>query len=121
LGLPQLVSAGARAGSSPREGAVSLLTYHQAKGLEFSSVFLTALEAGIFPDFRSEKDLRRMEEERRLFYVGITRSRSRLFLTWSRKRRTVRGNLWDREPSPFITEIPAQLLERVARSGGGRG
>jgi DNA helicase-2/ATP-dependent DNA helicase PcrA len=118
LGLPQLVSAGALAVSSPRDGAVSLLTYHQAKGLEFSAVFLTALEAGIFPDFRSERDLRRMEEERRLFYVGITRTKSRLYLTWARKRRTVRGNLWDREPSPFLGEIPAQLLQHIALAGG---
>ena len=102
LGLPQLVSAGALAGSSPRDGTVSLLTYHQAKGLEFSTVFLTALESGIFPDFRSERDLRRMEEERRLFYVGITRTKSRLYLTCARKRRTVRGNPWDRDHSPFL-------------------
>ncbi len=114
LGLPQLVSSGTLAGSSPRDGTVSLLTYHQAKGLEFSAVFLTGLESGIFPDFRSERDLRRMEEERRLFYVGITRTKSRLYLTWARQRRTVRGNLWPREQSPFLGEIPAQLLEHVA-------
>lgn len=111
LGLPQLVNAGALAGSSPRDGSVSLLTYHQAKGLEFSAVFLTGLEAGIFPDFRSEKDLRRMEEERRLFYVGITRTKSRLYLTWARNRKTLRGSPWQREQSSFINEIPGQLLE----------
>ncbi len=111
LGLPQLVSAGTLAGSSPRDGSVSLLTYHQAKGLEFSAVFLTGLESGIFPDFRSEKDLRRMEEERRLFYVGITRTKSRLYLTCARKRKTVRGSPWERDHSPFLDEIPVQLLE----------
>lgn len=113
LGLPQLVSAGALAGSSPRDGTVSLLTYHQAKGLEFSAVFLTGLEAGIFPDFRSEKDLRRMEEERRLFYVGITRTKSRLYLTCARNRKTLRGSPCQREQSSFINEIPSQLLENA--------
>jgi DNA helicase-2/ATP-dependent DNA helicase PcrA len=120
LGLPQLVSAGALAGPSPRDGAVSLLTYHQAKGLEFSAVFLTALEAEIFPDFRSERDLRRMEEERRLFYVGITRTKSRLYLTSARQRQTVRGNPRGRDQSPFLGEIPAPLLQQVALAGGGR-
>jgi DNA helicase-2/ATP-dependent DNA helicase PcrA len=119
LGLPQLVSSRAPRGSSLHDGAVSLLTYHQAKGLEFSAVFLTALEAGIFPDFRSEPDLRRMEEERRLFYVGITRTKSRLYLTWARQRRTVRGIPWDRQPSPFLEEVPAHLLSPVAIAGGG--
>ncbi|MBK8482430.1 MAG: ATP-dependent helicase [Proteobacteria bacterium] len=118
LGLPQLVSAGALVGASSRDGTVSLLTYHQAKGLEFSAVFLTALEAEIFPDFRSERDLRRMEEERRLFYVGITRTKSRLYLTSARQRRTVRGNLRGRDQSSFLGEIPAQLLQRVALAGG---
>lgn len=113
LGLPQLVNAGALAGSSPRDGSVSLLTYHQAKGLEFSAVFLTGLEAGIFPDFRSERDLRRLEEERRLFYVGITRTKSRLYLTCARNRKTLRGSLWQREQSSFINEIPGQLLENA--------
>lgn len=116
LGLPQLVSTAAASASSRRDGSVSLLTYHQAKGLEFSAVFLTGLEAGIFPDFRSEKDLRRMEEERRLFYVGITRTKSRLYLTWATKRRTVRGSPWERERSPFLDEIPMHLLEDAQQS-----
>lgn len=119
LGLPQLVSAGLLAGASPRDGAVSLLTYHQAKGLEFAAVFLTGLESGIFPDFRSEKDLHRMEEERRLFYVGITRTKSRLYLTCARKRQTVKGSPWEREHSPFLDEIPVHLLEDALPSDGG--
>ena len=117
LSLPQLVGARVLRGSH-RDGAISLLTYHQAKGLEFTAVFLTALEAGIFPDFRSERDVRRMEEERRLFYVGITRSKSRLYVTWSRERRTVRGSLMDRNPSPFLAEIPPQFIQSVALPGG---
>ena len=92
-------------------GTVALLTYHQAKGLEFDVVFLIALESGIFPDFRSERDSRRVEEERRLFYVGITRTRQRLYLTHARQRRTMAGAPKLRTPSPFLREIPRHLLE----------
>jgi DNA helicase-2/ATP-dependent DNA helicase PcrA len=116
LGLPQAVGSSAQSAASSREGSVSLLTYHQAKGLEFAVVFLVALEAGIFPDFRSEKDLRRMEEERRLFYVGITRTKSRLYLTYSRQRRGVSGGLVARQPSPFLSEIPRHLIQRAPAS-----
>lgn len=111
LGLPQMVGGGHSSRVSVREGVVSLLTYHQAKGLEFAVVFLIALESGIFPDFRSEKDSRRIEEERRLFYVGITRTKSRLYLTYSRQRSTARGGVWARDPSPFLSEIPPHLIE----------
>lgn len=113
LGLPHLVSGGALSSASRRDGSVSLLTYHQAKGLEFSAVFLTGLEAGIFPDFRSERDPKRIEEERRLFYVGLTRTKSRLYLSWSRTRPTVRGSRLERERSMFLDEIPAHLIEDV--------
>ncbi len=116
LGLPQLVSS-TLGGSSLQDGAVSLLTYHQAKGLEFSAVFLTALEDGIFPDFRSERDQRRMEEERRLFYVGITRTKRRLYLTWARQRRTVRGSSLSRNQSPFLSEVPSHLTRSMGDGG----
>jgi DNA helicase-2/ATP-dependent DNA helicase PcrA len=97
--------------SAGRTGRVALLTYHQAKGLEFDTVFLVALEEGIFPDFRSRNDQRRVEEERRLFYVGITRVKSRLYLTYARTRQTTRGMPWAREPSSFLSEIPQELIE----------
>lgn len=115
LSLPQTV---ARVGmaSAGREGVVSLLTYHQAKGLEFPVIFLIALESGTFPDFRSEKNLRLLEEERRLFYVGITRTKSRLYLTYSRQRRDLRGRVWPKDASRFIGEIPAELVEHVYNS-----
>ncbi len=112
LGLPQSVE---RGGPGELHGAVSLLTYHQAKGLEFEVVFLIGLEEGIFPDFRSVRDLRRMEEERRLFYVGITRTKGVLYLTLSRQRTTVKGTNWARDASPFIAEIPPNLTRRIGR------
>ena len=96
-----------------QKGAVSLLTVHQAKGLEFRIVFLVGLEKGTFPDFRSERDARKLEEERRLFYVGITRTKDKLFLSFANSRSDSYGRLWPREPSRFIEEIPAHLLKQV--------
>jgi len=114
LSLPQMVSQGRMGRPVGHEGAVSLLTYHQAKGLEFPVVFLIALESGTFPDFRSERDLRRLEEERRLFYVGITRTKMRLYLTYSGERSDTYGRVWRKEPSRFIEEIPPELIEHVS-------
>jgi len=93
--------------------AVLLLTCHQAKGLEFRSVFLIALEKGLFPDYRSEKESRKLEEERRLFYVSITRAKERLYLTYSLQRPDASGNLRSREPSRFLSEIPKDLVTVV--------
>lgn len=113
LGLPQMVGSLSQAEVSRRSGVISLLTYHQAKGLEFEVVFLVGVEDGVFPDFRSEKDLRRLEEERRLFYVGITRTKSRLYLTFAQQRRTVGGTIRPRGPSRFLSEIPKDLITPV--------
>ncbi len=113
LALPQLVTVRGADPAAIQKGVVSLLTVHQAKGLEFKMVFLTGLEDGTFPDFRSERDGRRLEEERRLFYVGITRTKERLFLSFSIRRRDSYGRIWPREPSRFIEEIPAHLLKQV--------
>lgn len=89
--------------------AVSLLTLHSAKGLEFPVVFLVGLEQGLFPGYRSLDDPRSLEEERRLCYVGITRAQERLFLTHAGERR-----LWgSREPaipSQFLAELPPDYL-----------
>ena len=112
LALPQSVASKDTPGLG-HDGAVSLLTYHQAKGLEFRAVFLVALEEGVFPDFRSKGDQRRLEEERRLFYVGITRTKSRLHLSYSRLRKTAKGVPWPREASPFVSEIPDPLIRKV--------
>ncbi|RUR86750.1 DNA helicase PcrA [Chlorogloeopsis fritschii PCC 9212] len=89
--------------------AVSLMTLHASKGLEFPVVFLVGLEQGLFPNYRSMNDPNALEEERRLCYVGITRAQERLFISHARERRLY-GN---REPamrSQFLDELPEELL-----------
>lgn len=111
LGLPQLVTVRGADPAALQKGVVSLLTVHQAKGLEFRIVFLIGLEAGTFPDFRSERDGRKLEEERRLFYVGITRTKDKLFLSFAESRRDSYGRPWQKDRSRFIDEIPTRLLK----------
>jgi DNA helicase-2/ATP-dependent DNA helicase PcrA len=90
---------------------VNLLTIHAAKGLEFDTVFLAGLEAGILPHARSlEESGGDLEEERRLFYVAITRAQRRLFLSACRSRRR-RGQVYEAQPSPFLDELPEELLD----------
>ncbi len=94
------------------EDCVQMMTLHSAKGLEFPLVFLVGMEEGLFPHQMSLEEPGRLEEERRLCYVGITRARQRLVLTCAERRRlhgTERYNL----PSQFIGEIPPELLEEV--------
>ena len=88
---------------------VTLMTLHSAKGLEYDAVFLIGLEEGVFPTHRALLDDKRMEEERRLCYVGITRARKYLGLSLA-KRRTIFNQINFNPPSPFIAEIPARLL-----------
>lgn len=97
---------------SIREGepVVTLMTLHNAKGLEFPVVFITGMEEGLCPHSRS-LDEQRLEEERRLCYVGMTRARDRLYLSHARSRALHGGGVY-RLPSRFLSEIPAQLLER---------
>ena len=91
-------------------GYVTLMTLHSAKGLEFINVFMTGMEEGIFPSSRSQLDDDRLEEERRLCYVGITRAQRRLFL--SRANQRMLYNQVNRNaPSRFLEEIPERLLE----------
>lgn len=90
-------------------GAVTLMTIHNAKGLEFPSVVITGLEEGLFPHARSESPDAE-EEERRLFYVGLTRARRRLTLTHAESR-TMHGGRDYRLPSRFLAELPADSLE----------
>ncbi|MGP1387694.1 MAG: DNA helicase PcrA [Thainema sp.] len=89
--------------------AVSLMTLHSSKGLEFPVVFLVGLEQGLFPNFRSMEDPASLEEERRLCYVGITRAQDRLFITHARARRLY-GSLEIASPSLFLSELPRDLL-----------
>jgi DNA helicase-2/ATP-dependent DNA helicase PcrA len=89
--------------------AVTLMTLHAAKGLEFSSVFLAGLEEGIFPHSRSLYDAKALEEERRLCYVGITRAMRELTLTYA-SRRTLFGSVQLNQPSRFLRDIPEELF-----------
>ena len=92
------------------ENTVKLMTLHSAKGLEFPVVFLVGMEEGIFPGYKSVGEPKELEEERRLFYVGITRAKMRLFLTCA-KHRTIFGSTSYNSISRFVTEIPEELLE----------
>jgi len=109
--LSLLSEADEEAGS--RDAKVWLMTMHAAKGLEFPMVVIAGLEEGLFPHSRSKEDLEELEEERRLCYVGMTRAQSQLVLT-SAARRRVFGEYQSTEPSRFLDEIPAELLERIA-------
>ncbi len=91
---------------------VTLMTLHSAKGLEFSWVFLVGLEEGLFPHKLSMDDDAALEEERRLCYVGMTRARDRLFLSWAHTRRSfAREAREDTRPSRFLREVPDELLD----------
>jgi DNA helicase-2/ATP-dependent DNA helicase PcrA len=95
---------------------VSLMTLHSAKGLEFENVYLVGLEEGLFPHQRSSNDPVQLEEERRLCYVGITRARKKLTMTYAQHRR-LHGSDYYPQASRFLTEIPSALLAEV-RLGG---
>jgi DNA helicase-2/ATP-dependent DNA helicase PcrA len=97
------------------EGAeVSLLTLHNAKGLEFPAVFIAGMEEGLCPHSRSSQSDAMLEEERRLCYVGMTRAERRLTLTWARARRRFGGgSLEPSQPSRFLVEIPPKLTEKL--------
>lgn len=94
------------------ESSVTLMTLHNAKGLEFPVVFMTGMEEGIFPHARSMSEREELEEERRICYVGITRAGRRLYLTraWSRN---LFGVLGTNPPSRFLAEIPKELVREI--------
>jgi len=93
-----------------QEEAVTLMTLHSAKGLEFPAVFLVGMEEGIFPGYKSIGEPKELEEERRLFYVGITRAKEYLYITCA-QRRSIFGSTSYNAVSRFVTEIPKDLLE----------
>ncbi len=101
-------------------GSVTLMTLHNAKGLEFPVVFIIGLEDGVFPHYRSMGDQAELEEERRLMYVGVTRARERLYLThaWSR---TLFGTSSYNPPSRFLGEIPSELVRAIEEDEAARG
>ena len=101
----------AEADAFDERAPVTLMTLHNAKGLEFPVVFLTGMELGLFPHSRSMNSEEALEEERRLCYVGMTRARQRLILTWARYRRRFGGGEQERStPSWFLSEVPADLI-----------
>jgi DNA helicase II / ATP-dependent DNA helicase PcrA len=93
---------------------VALMTLHSAKGLEFETVFLAGMEEGLFPHSQSVTTNEQLEEERRLCYVGITRARQKLFLTWTRFRKTYGPEAgFPAQISRFIKEMPEDLVEGI--------
>jgi DNA helicase-2/ATP-dependent DNA helicase PcrA len=102
------------------QSAVTLMTLHTAKGLEFPVVFMTGMEENVFPHVRSLGDPDQLDEERRLCYVGITRARERLYLchAWCRN---LFGSTQYNPASRFLAEIPEQLVRLTGRTHPGRG
>lgn len=108
--IPEAPSDAEGAAMAAREGMVTLMTLHTAKGLEFPVVFLTGMEHGVFPHQRSMTDEKELAEERRLAYVGLTRARERLYLTRS-EQRSLWGQSQYNPASQFLEEIPASLID----------
>jgi DNA helicase II / ATP-dependent DNA helicase PcrA len=103
-------------GLREQESLITLMTLHNAKGLEYDTVFIVGCEDGAFPHMRALEEGSE-EEERRLCYVGITRARQRLYMTWARERRLF-GRAERNLPSRFIDELPAELTERHSSAPG---
>ena len=103
----------------PNADTVKLMTIHAAKGLEFSCVFAAGLEESIFPNALSINTREELEEERRLFYVVITRSKHKLWITYANTRYKF-GSLIQNDPSRFLEELPEQFIDRSFAGGGAR-
>jgi DNA helicase II / ATP-dependent DNA helicase PcrA len=98
--------------ADPYDDCVQMMTLHSAKGLEFPVVFLAGMEDGLFPHQRSVADLAGLEEERRLCYVGTTRAMKQLYITYAEQRRLYGVDTYG-QPSRFISELPADLVEEI--------
>jgi DNA helicase-2/ATP-dependent DNA helicase PcrA len=98
--------------ADPYDDCVQMMTLHSAKGLEFPVVFLAGMEDGLFPHQRSVADLAGLEEERRLCYVGATRAMRQLYITYAEQRRLYGVDTYG-QPSRFISELPAELVEEI--------
>ena len=103
--------------ASDGEDLVSLMTLHAAKGLEFPVVFICGMEEGLFPHSRSSEDAGKLEEERRLCYVGMTRAKRSLCLSWAESRRLYGGSDRYSTPSRFLRELPPERVEEVRLRG----
>jgi len=117
-----LAHAALEAGDAQADGfedSVQLMTLHSAKGLEFPTVFMTGVEEGLFPHSMSADDPDRLEEERRLCYVGVTRAKQQLYLTHAESRR-LHGREEYPMPSRFLNELPLDLVEEVRARGVAR-
>jgi DNA helicase-2/ATP-dependent DNA helicase PcrA len=101
------------------EDVVKLMTIHAAKGLEFGCVFVGGIEETLFPSAMSINTREELEEERRLFYVAITRAKDRLWLTYANARYRF-GQLVQNEPSRFLEEMPEAFLDKTYAGGGAR-
>jgi DNA helicase-2/ATP-dependent DNA helicase PcrA len=101
----------------PNADTVKLMTIHAAKGLEYPVVFVGGLEEGLFPNAMSLNTREELEEERRLFYVAITRAKGRLYLTYCNTRYKF-GQLVQNEASRFLDEIPTEFIDRSFAGGG---
>jgi len=95
------------------DNRVTLMTVHSSKGLEFPVVFVSGLDDGLFPLYASIEDKNELEEERRLFYVALTRAQERVFLLYATNRRRMGGENVIGMPSRFIGEIPPEFLDRI--------
>ena len=104
--------------SKEERDAVRLMTVHAAKGLEFPYVFIAGLEEGLFPHERLDDKGIDLEEERRLFYVALTRAQKKVFLTYAHMR-TIFGSQRVNVPSTFLNEISNEYIETEGRQGGG--
>jgi DNA helicase-2/ATP-dependent DNA helicase PcrA len=102
--------------ADPYEDSIQMMTLHSAKGLEFPLVFIAGMEENLFPHQMSLEEPGRLEEERRLAYVGITRAMKKLVVTYAENRRLHGGDMYN-TPSRFIREIPGELIEEVRLSG----
>lgn len=96
--------------NNENKDAITLMTVHNAKGLEFEVVFMTGMEHSVFPHYFALEEENGIEEERRLFYVAITRAKKKLYLTYSKKRRINTG-IMEQLPSSFLREIPRHLTD----------
>jgi DNA helicase-2/ATP-dependent DNA helicase PcrA len=95
-----------------KKSVLTLMTVHCAKGLEFPVVFISGLEEGLFPHSRSLDDAYGLEEERRLFYVGMTRAMERLYISWAQTR-SIYGRVEPCAPSRFLDELPKEKIEQI--------
>ena len=98
------------------DNRVTLMTVHSSKGLEFPVVFIAGMDEGLFPLFNSLDDKNELEEERRLFYVALTRAEQKVYLLYATNRRRMGAETVNGLPSRFLNEIPEESLERISFS-----